>query len=195
MNCSPVCLSNVCGPGLHRKLWGEFLQVKRRWLSLLGLPGIIIVVVYDGGSALVKLSSIFPIPLPWKTCKKSCLFTSVIFIKILHSGAFQSSRIQKFPCDINENPSFWSISEQQNSKFRSTMVKIFSVVFTKSLNFGAFHIVITLNLGGKWHFQASGKEKSHNFLEGFALHFWQQSVKSISFSLLSQWKWYVLPYK
>ena len=87
---------------------------------------------------------------------------------------------------MHETPSFWNISEQQNSKFPSTMVKIFSVVFTKSLNFGAFHIVITLNLGGKWHFQASGKEKSHNFLEGFALHFWQQSVKSISFSLLSQ---------
>ena len=49
----------VYGPGLHRKLRGEFLQVKRRRLSLL-----IIVVVYDGGSALVKLSSIFPIPLP-----------------------------------------------------------------------------------------------------------------------------------
>ena len=31
--------------GLHRKLWGGFLQVKRRWLSLPGLPGIIIVVV------------------------------------------------------------------------------------------------------------------------------------------------------
>ena len=28
MNCSPVCLSNVCGPGLHRKLWGGFLQVR-----------------------------------------------------------------------------------------------------------------------------------------------------------------------
>ena len=27
MNCSPVCLSNVCGPGLHRKLWSGFLQV------------------------------------------------------------------------------------------------------------------------------------------------------------------------
>ena len=37
---------------------------KKRSLSLLGLSGIIIVVVYDGGSALVKLSSIFPIPLP-----------------------------------------------------------------------------------------------------------------------------------
>ena len=45
MNCSPVCLSNVCGPGLHRKLWSGFLQVKRRSLSLPGLPGIIIVVV------------------------------------------------------------------------------------------------------------------------------------------------------
>ena len=32
-------------------------------------------VVKDSGSALVKLSSIFPIPLPWKTCtKKSCIF-------------------------------------------------------------------------------------------------------------------------
>ena len=41
------CLSNVCGPGPHRKLWSGFLQVKSkwRWLSLPGLPGIIIVVV------------------------------------------------------------------------------------------------------------------------------------------------------
>ena len=31
--------------GVHRKLWGGFLQVKRRSLSLPGLPGIIIVVV------------------------------------------------------------------------------------------------------------------------------------------------------
>ena len=28
------------------------------------------------GSAPVNLSSIFPFPLPWKTCKKSCIFTS-----------------------------------------------------------------------------------------------------------------------
>ena len=98
-------------------------------------------------------------------------------MEILHSWAFQSSRIQNFfnhgksilseknawnsfilehfraaefkisfnqgeniLCDINENPSFWSISEQQNSKFPSTMVKISSVVFTKSLHSGAFHI-------------------------------------------------------
>ena len=45
MNCSPVRLSNVCGPGLHRKLWGGFLQVKRRSLSLPGLLRIIIVTV------------------------------------------------------------------------------------------------------------------------------------------------------
>ena len=73
MNCSPVCLSNDCGPGLHRKLWGGFLQVNRRWLSLPGLPGIISVVVYDSGSALVKLSFIFPIPPPCKTCK-TCIY-------------------------------------------------------------------------------------------------------------------------
>ena len=47
MNCSPVCLSYVCGPGLHRKLWSGFSRVKRRslTLSLPGLPGIIILVV------------------------------------------------------------------------------------------------------------------------------------------------------
>ena len=45
MNCSPVRLSNVCGPGLHKKLWSGFLQVKRRSLSLPDPPGIIIVVV------------------------------------------------------------------------------------------------------------------------------------------------------
>ena len=38
-------MSNVCGPWLHRMLWSGFLQVKRRPLSLPGLPGIIIVVV------------------------------------------------------------------------------------------------------------------------------------------------------
>ena len=54
MNCLPVCLSNVCGPGLHRKLWGGFLQVKRRWLSLPDLPGIISVVVYNSGSVLLS---------------------------------------------------------------------------------------------------------------------------------------------
>ena len=37
-------------------------------------------VVSDSGSALVKLSYIFPIPLPWKTCKNSCLFTSIIYL-------------------------------------------------------------------------------------------------------------------
>ena len=59
MNCSPVlsvCLSNVYGQGLHRKLWSRFLQVNRRSLSLPALPGIIIVVVLDSGSALAKFS-------------------------------------------------------------------------------------------------------------------------------------------
>ena len=48
----------------RRLYWSGFLQVKRRSLSLPGLPGINIVVVLDSGSALLKLSSIFPIPLP-----------------------------------------------------------------------------------------------------------------------------------
>ena len=50
---------------IHRFLRSSFSSmdnthfVKRRWLSLLGLPGIISVAVYDSGSALVKLSSLF----------------------------------------------------------------------------------------------------------------------------------------
>ena len=56
-------------------------------------------------------------------------------LKILHSGAFQSTEIQIFfnysediQYDI-ESPSYWSISQLWNSKFSSTMVKIFTVTF------------------------------------------------------------------
>ena len=54
-----VCPMFHCDPGLHRKLWSGFLQVKRRSLSLPGLPGIIIVVVcsiLDSGSLSYPLS-------------------------------------------------------------------------------------------------------------------------------------------
>ena len=57
--------------------------------------------VYSGSiswyseSALVKLFSIFPIPLHWKTCKKSCLFT--------HSGWKVGSHCLKL------NYKFWPI--------------------------------------------------------------------------------------
>ena len=52
-------------------------NVNKYRLSLLGLPGILIVVVYDGGSALVKLSFLSRYLL--KTCKKSCIFTCIRF--------------------------------------------------------------------------------------------------------------------
>ena len=57
----PVCLSNVCGPGLHRKLWSGFLQVKRHSLSLPGLlyPLVTFGKVFGGGKEISPLNIFF----------------------------------------------------------------------------------------------------------------------------------------
>ena len=155
-------------------------------------------------------------------------------MEILHSWAFQSSRIQKIfnhgksilseknawnsfilehfraaefkisfnqgeniLCDINENPSFWSISEQQNSKFPSTMVKISSVIFIKILHSGAFQssriqkfpsvILMKILLSGA--FQSS---RIQNFLQPwwkYSLWYLRKALILEQFTLLSHWIW------
>ena len=75
--------SNITDPGLQWRLWDRFC-IDKKTLNFSRYP----LVVYDNRWILVKLSSIFFIPLPWKTlrkwfartlwclwltCKKSCL--------------------------------------------------------------------------------------------------------------------------
>ena len=64
-------------------------------------------------------------------------------VQVLHSGAFQITKIKNFlqPWWIYSeisilNPPFWSISDHENQKFSSTMVKIFCDKWFKSFILG-----------------------------------------------------------
>ena len=72
MNCLPIRLSNIADRGSNRKL--EWVYARQETLTKITRSTLDPSIVLDSGSALVKLSSIVPIPLPWKICKKKSWF-------------------------------------------------------------------------------------------------------------------------